>query len=96
MLASLPDTWQAYTARSTGVYEAMNDKMYHETTVNSPKPGMTPEDYYSYRSIDKSRVRMFLDQPRIESVEELLTEVGFLGEWLDLVSQRLEDLVQRA
>ena len=96
MLASLPDTWQAYAARSTGVYESMNDKMYHEYTVIFPKPGMIPEDYYIYRSIEKSRVRMFLDQPRIESLEELLTEVGFHGEWIDLVNQRLQELVQRA
>ena len=39
---------------------------------------------------------MFLDQPRIESLEELLTEVGFHGEWIDLVNQRLQELVQRA
>ena len=45
----------------------MNDKMYHEYTVIFPKPGMIPEDYYIYRSIEKSRVR-----PRIESLEELL------------------------
>lgn len=57
---------------------------------------MIPEDYYIYRSIEKSRVRMFLDQPRIESLEELLTEVGFHGEWIDLVNQRLQELVQRA
>ena len=96
LLASLPDKWQAYAARSTGVYESMNDKMYHEYTVIFPKPGMIPEDYYIYRSIEKSRVRMFLDQPRIESLEELLTEVGFHGEWIDLVNQRLQELVQRA
>ena len=96
LLASLPNTWQAYAARSTGVYESMNDKMYHEYTVIFPKPGMIPEDYYIYRSIEKSRVRMFLDQPRIESLEELLTEAGFHGEWIDLVNQRLQELVQRA
>ena len=96
MLESLPDTWQAYAARSTGVYESMNDKMYHEYTVIFPKPGMIPEDYYIYRSIEKSRVQMFLEQPRIESLEELLMEVGFHGEWIDLVNQRLQALVAQA
>ena len=96
MLESRPDTWQAYAARSTGVYESMNDKMYNEYTVIFPKPGMIPEDYYIYRSIEKSRVQMFLEQPRIESLEELLMEVGFHGEWIDLVNQRLQELVAQA
>lgn len=96
LLESLLDTWQAYATRSTGVYESMNDKMYHEYTVIFPKPGMIPEDYYIYRSIEKSRVQMFLEQPRIESLEELLMEVGFHGEWIDLVNQRLQELVAQA
>lgn len=96
LLASLPDKWKAYAARSTGVYESMNDKMYHEYTVIFPKEGMIPEDYYIYRSIEKSRVRMFLEQPRIETLEELLMEVGFHGEWIDLVSQRLQELTKNA
>ena len=49
-----------------------------------------------YRSIEKSRVQMFLEQPRIESLEELLMEVGFHGEWIDLVNQRLQELVAQA
>ena len=39
---------------------------------------------------------MFLEQPRIESLEELLMEVGFHGEWIDLVNQRLKELVAQA
>ncbi|MFV0636016.1 hypothetical protein [Mitsuokella sp. WILCCON 0060] len=96
LLDGLPDKWKAYAARSTGVYESMNDKMYHEYTVIFPQAGMIPEDYYIYRAIEKSRVRMFLEQPRIETLEELLTEVGFHGEWIDLVNQRLQELVQNA
>ena len=39
---------------------------------------------------------MFLEQPRIETLEELLMEVGFHGEWIDLVSQRLQELTKNA
>ena len=68
--------------------------MYHEYTVVFPAPGQLPEDYYIYRTIEKKRVLMFLEQPRIETLEELLMEVGFHGEWIDLVTNRLESLAQ--
>ncbi|RHM56795.1 hypothetical protein DWZ54_02835 [Mitsuokella sp. AF33-22] len=96
LLSELPDTWRAYAARSTGVYESMNDKMYHEYTVAFPQPGTMPEDYYIYRQLEKSRVLMFLEQPRIETIEELLMEVGFHGEWIDLVNQRIQQLLPEA
>lgn len=94
LLEGLPEEWKAYAARSTAVFESMNDKMYHEYTVVFPAPGQLPEDYYIYRTIEKKRVLMFLEQPRIETLEELLMEVGFHGEWIDLVTNRLESLAQ--
>ncbi|MCR5440364.1 MAG: hypothetical protein K6F01_13185 [Selenomonas sp.] len=94
LLEELPEEWKAYAARSTAVFESMNDKMYHEYTVVFPAPGQLPEDYYIYRTIEKKRVLMFLEQPRIETLEELLMEVGFHGEWIDLVTNRLESLAQ--
>ena len=94
LLEALPEEWKAYAARSTAVFESMNDKMYHEYTVVFPAPGQLPEDYYIYRTIEKKRVLMFLEQPRIETLEELLMEVGFHGEWIDLVTNRLESLAQ--
>ena len=39
---------------------------------------------------------MFLEQPRIETLEELLMEVGFHGEWIDLVNQRIQQLLPEA
>ncbi len=96
LLAELPDKWKAYAARSTAVYESMNDKMYHEYSVIFPQAGVIPEDYYIYRAIEKGRVRMFLEQPRVETLEELLMEVGFHGEWIDLVNQRLQELMKNA
>lgn len=90
MLEILPEQWKAYAARSTAVFESMNDKMYHEYTVAFPAEGQKTEDYYIYRSIEKKRVRMFLEQPRVETLEELLLEVGFHGEWIDFVNARLQ------
>ncbi|MBQ1868289.1 hypothetical protein [Selenomonas sp.] len=92
LLETLPESWKAYAARSTAVFESMNDKMYHEYTVVFPAPGQMPEDYYIYRTIEKKRVLMFLEQPRVEELEELLMEVGFHGEWIDMVTSRLESL----
>lgn len=92
MLEKLPEEWKAYAARSTAVFESMHDKMYHEYTVVFPAAGQMPEDYYIYRPIEKKRVLMFLEQPRIEELEELLLEVGFHGEWIDLLNARLQQL----
>ncbi|SFT33156.1 hypothetical protein SAMN02910356_00032 [Selenomonas sp. GACV-9] len=90
LLAQLPEQWKAYAARSTAVFESMHDKLYHEYTVAFPAAGQLPQDYYINRSIEKKRVLMFLEQPRVESLEELLQEVGFHGEWIDLVNARLQ------
>lgn len=90
ILGTLPEKWQAYAARSTAVFESMHDKMYHEYTVAFPAAGQIPEDYYICRLIEKKRVLMFLEQPRVEELEELLQEVGFHGEWIDLVNARLQ------
>ena len=53
-----------------------------------------PENYYIYRPIEKERVQMFLEQPRIETLDELMMEVGFHGEWIDLVTKRVAELQQ--
>lgn len=92
LLPDLPEEWKAYAVRSTAVFESMHDKMYHEYTVAFPAEGQIPTDYYIYRTIEKKRVLMFIEQPRIESLEELLMEVGFHGEWIDLVNTRLQEM----
>lgn len=92
LLEKLPEVWRAYAERPLSVFESMHDKMYHEYSVMFIEPGQSLEDYYIYRPIEKKRVIMFIEQPRIDTVEELLTEVGFHGEWIDLVSERLKEL----
>ena len=92
MLKTLPDKWLAYAERSTAVFESMHDKMYHEYSVAFPAEGQMPENYYIYRPIEKERVQMFLEQPRIETLDELMMEVGFHGEWIDLVTKRVAEL----
>ncbi len=92
LLDALPDTFQAYTARSVLVYESMNDKIYHEYTVAFPADGTEPATYYLKRSVEKERVTMFLEQPRVETLEDLLMEVGFHGEWIDALTDRVKEL----
>lgn len=96
LLAKLPDKWQAYAARSTAVFESMHDKMYHEYSVAFPAEGQIPTDYYIFRTIENKRALMFLEQPRIETVDELMMEVGFHGEWIDIVTQRVAELQKEA
>lgn len=74
------------------VYESMHDKIYHEYTVAFPREDTRPEEYYICRPLEQSRVRMFLEQPRIETLDELLMEAGFHGEWIDLVTERIKEL----
>ena len=92
MLPALPAEWMAYAERSTAVFESMHDKMYHEYSVAFPAEGQMPENYFIYRKIEKQRVQMFLEQPRIETLAELMQEVGFHGEWIDLVTARVANL----
>ena len=91
-LKRLPDTWQAYVGYSVNIYESMHDKMYHEYTVAFPAMGTPGTEYFIRRTVEKSRIEMFLDQPRVQTVEDLMTEVGFHGEWIDLISQRVREL----
>lgn len=92
LLATLPATFQAYAQRSVLVYESMHDKIYHEYTVAFPREDTQPEEYYIRRPLEQSRVRMFLEQPRIETLDELFLEAGFHGEWIDLVTERIREL----
>ena len=83
--ADASQAWEAYTARSTALYESMADDLYHEYTVVFPEEGQTAQTFYIRHSVERSRVEMFLQQPRIKTMEELLLDVGFHEEWIDAV-----------
>lgn len=83
--ADASQAWEAYTARSTALYESMADDLYHEYTVVFPEEGQTALTFYIRHSVERSRVEMFLQQPRIKTMEELLLDVGFHEEWIDAV-----------
>ena len=90
--AAQPAEWQAYSARSTAVYESMSDELYHEYTVAFPAEGTVGEDFYLLRKVERDKVTMFLRQPRITTLEELLMEAGFQGEWLDWLMEKAKGL----
>ncbi|MDF2566416.1 MAG: hypothetical protein K0Q53_2820, partial [Massilibacillus sp.] len=41
------------------------------------------QDFYVNKTIESKRVRMFLEQKRIHTTEELMSETGFLDIWVD-------------
>ena len=74
LLAKLPDTFRAYAVRPTRAPESMSDKLYHEYTIAFPADDAPNELYYIERDLEKSRLQMFLAQPRIETLGELQSE----------------------
>ena len=83
LMEDLPAQWTAYAKRPTAAYESMSDEIYHEYTVVFPEKTTVPQDFFVYRSIEKNKIRMFLQQPRIETKEQLLMEAGFDAAWVD-------------
>lgn len=83
-LEGSPDEWQCHAARSTVVYESMSDELYHEYTVVFPEEGTLEQEFYIEKKLEKARVQMFLAQKRVETIEELILEIGFMDEWVDL------------
>lgn len=83
LMEDLPSQWTAYAKRPTAAYESMSDEIYHEYTVVFPEKTTVPQDFFVYRSIEKNKIRMFLQQPRIETKEQLLMEAGFDAAWVD-------------
>lgn len=82
-LDSVTEKWQAYAARPVQIYESMSDELYHEYTVVFPVEETINQEFYVNKTIEKSRVKMFLEQVRIQTTEELITEAGFLDVWVD-------------
>ncbi len=83
-----PQEWTAFTARSTALYESMADDLYHEYTVAFPEAGQQAQTFYVEHVIERSRVEMFLQQPRIRTVDELFLDAGFHEEWIDAVVEK--------
>lgn len=92
LLPQLPAVFTAKVARSTHAPESMSDKVYHEYTVAFAAADAPREVFYLPRRVEKSRLEMFLEQTRVENLAELLSEVGFHGEWLDLFTSRIKEL----
>ena len=85
LLEKATPAWKAYVARSTSLPESMSDGEYHEYTLAFPADNTQGQDVYYRREVEKSRVEMFISQRRIASIEELLTDVGFQEQWIDMV-----------
>ena len=85
LLEKATPAWKAYVARSTSLQESMSDGEYHEYTLAFPADNTKGQDVYYRREVEKSRVEMFISQRRIASIEELLTDVGFQEQWIDMV-----------
>ena len=86
--AAQPEKWHAFMVRSTALYESMSDELYHEYTVAFPVAGTVGEDFYLERSIERDKVLMFLQQPRIASMEALLMDAGFQDAWVDALVEK--------
>ena len=92
LLSLLPEVFTASVARSTHAPESMSDKVYHEYTVAFAAADAPREEFYFPRRVEKQRLSMFLEQPRVASLADLFSEVGFHGEWLDLFTARVREL----
>jgi hypothetical protein len=77
-----PAAWPVYASRPTDAYESMSDEFYHEYTVAFPAAGTCGQNFYIYRMVEKNRVRLFVEQRRIATLEELLLEAGIQPLWV--------------
>lgn len=92
LLERATNAWKAYVARSSCLPESMSDGEYHEYTLAFPADDTVGEDFYFKRSVEKSRVEMFVQQPRIASLQDLLADAGFQEKWIDMVMDRVNEL----
>lgn len=89
LLTELPAVFTAQVGRSTHAPESMSDTVYHEYTVAFATAEAPREVFYFPRRVEKQRLEMLLEQPRLTTLAELFSEVGFHGEWLEIFSTRL-------
>lgn len=74
----------AHIAWPLNLYESMSTEWYNEYTVLFPEDQEDKREFYVNKAILKDRVQMFLDQHRINTVHELINEVGFHDEWIEM------------
>lgn len=74
----------AHIAWPLNLYESMSTEWYNEYTVLFPEDQDDKREFYVNKAILKERVNMFLDQHRINTVHELINEVGFYDEWIEM------------
>ena len=73
------------------IYESMSDEIYNEYTVLMPQPNSTGEFYYKL-VISVERIKLFLEQNRVENVFDLINEVGFYDTWIEWLLEHISDL----
>ncbi|MGM9539177.1 hypothetical protein [Anaerovibrio sp.] len=94
LLERATPAWKAYVARSSSLPESMSDGEYHEYTLAFPADDTQGQDFYFRRSVEKSRVGMFVSQRRISSIQELLADAGFQERWIDMVMDKANELLK--
>lgn len=95
LLQEATPAWKGYAARSTSLPESMSDGEYHEYTLAFPADDTQGQDFYLQRQVLKERAEMFVRQPRIDTLEDLLGDAGFQEKWLDMVLDKVNDLTKR-
>ncbi|MCR5175611.1 MAG: hypothetical protein K6C05_02035 [Anaerovibrio sp.] len=94
LLEKQTPAWEVWAAHSSSLPESMSDKEYHEYTVAFPADDTVGEDFYIRQKVEQEKVRMFLEQHRLSSVEEVLMDTGFHEEWVDMVVDKGTSLVK--
>ncbi|MDD3114116.1 MAG: hypothetical protein PHQ44_00070 [Anaerovibrio sp.] len=94
LLEKATPAWKAYTARSSSLPESMSDGEYHEYTLAFPADDTVGQDFYFKKSVEKARAEMFIRQPRINSIQDLLADAGFQEKWLDMVMDKANELTR--
>lgn len=82
----------AHIAWPLNLYESMSTEWYNEYTVLFPEDQDDKREFYVNKAILKDRVQMFLDQHRIDTVQELMNEVGFFDEWIETFVAKASEL----
>lgn len=82
----------AHIAWPLNLYESMSTEWYNEYTVLFPEDQDDKREFYVNKAILKERVQMFLDQHRIDTVQELINEVGFFDEWIEMFVSKASTL----
>ena len=94
LLEKATPAWKAYAPRSSSLPESMSDGEYHEYTLAFPADDTVGHDFYFPRMVEKSRVEMFVKQPRMESIQDLLSDAGFQEQWIDMVMDKANELTR--